>query len=190
MQKTLTLLFIMVLAFPGLAQYKYEKEIRIDRTDVPAAALRLVDSMDFPSRVRWYQEIGYDRTSFEAKTRYRGRRYSIEFSLDGSFEDLEIEIAAGEVPEEAWEGIKAHLSTAYPRYLVEKIQVQYTGDPDLILAFIRDPEDAAPPVTHYELIISAREEGSFTLLEYLFTDEGGFVHRSKIVPHNIDNIIY
>jgi hypothetical protein len=185
-------LFSVLLFFSvqGFTQYKYEKEMRINRVDAPENAQRFVDSMDFDSRVRWYKEIGYNRTSYEAKTKHKGERYSIEFSADGTFEDIEIEIEPTDIPSDAFANITKIFETEYESFNLVKLQVQYTGDPGLMLGFFpeRDPTDGIH--VHFEIIISTKVDGSFQKFEYLFTETGDLVHKSKILLQNTDNLTY
>ena len=40
-------------------------------------------------KVKWYKETTSGITSFEAKFKYQGKKYSVAFSEDGVFEDIE-----------------------------------------------------------------------------------------------------
>lgn len=184
------LIMLIAIATNGFAQFKYEKEYRIHKRDVPESALSFVESIGFDSKVRWYKEIGYDRVSFEAKTKHRGKRYSVEFSSDGIFEDIEIEITASEIPGETFARINEYLTAEFQSYSFEKIQIQYTGDPDQVLAYFKDMTDRSEVTVNYELVISTRMDNSFVRFEILFSDEGAFIQKSQIVLKNADNIIY
>lgn len=185
-------LFFALLFFSvqGFTQYKYEREIRINRADVPENAQRFVDSMNFDSRIRWYKEIGYNRTSYEAKTNYKGERYSIEFLIDGSLEDIEIEIEPTDIPADTFANITDIFETEYESFNLVKLQIQYTGEPELMLDFFPDRNPTDGIHVHFEIIISTRVDGSFQKFEYLFTESGDLVHKSKILLQNTDNITY
>ncbi len=189
---SVNLIFFMLafLSLQGFSQYKYEREVRISETDVPESARSFVDSMNLDSKVRWYKEFGYNRTSFEAKTKYKGERYSIEFSTDGTFEDIEIEIEPTDIPSDTFANITKIFETEYESFNLVKLQVQYTGKPGLMLGFFpkRDPIDGIH--VHFEIIISTKVDGSFQKFEYLFTETGDVVHKSKILLQNTDNITY
>jgi hypothetical protein len=190
MQKAFFLILLIHFSINGFAQYKYEREIRIRENDVPANALQFVDSLNFNSNIRWYKEIGENRISFEAKTRYKGERYSIEFSDNGIFEDMEIEMSPEEIPFQVFNRITEFLQSELERYAIEKIQIQYSGNTDLILAQFRNRETMQGVDVHYEIVISTRLEGSFLLFEYLFSETGEFVKKARIVEKSINNIIY
>ena len=84
----LVLSSILLIAFHGFSQAKYEKEFRIKEKYVPSVALNFVDSMTFDSKVKWYKEIGLNRITIEAKAKYKKERYSIEFFENGVFKDV------------------------------------------------------------------------------------------------------
>lgn len=190
MPKTLLFLLLIMLSLSSHAQFKYEREVRVRERDVPAPAVDFVRSMRLNTSIRWYKEYSENRISFEAKTRYRGERFSIEFSEQGVFEDLEIEISPEDIPIEVFSHITAFLQSEFERYTIEKVQIQYSGDAELILAGFRQRESMQGVAVHYEMVISTRLDGSFHLFEYLFSETGTFVRKAMIVEKSIDNIIY
>lgn len=190
MRKALFFILLILFTINGFAQYKYERELRVREKDVPANALQFVESLDFNKKIHWYKEIGENQVSFEAKTRYKGEKYSIEFSQDGSFEDMEIEMSYKDIPDETLKGIEEFLQSEFNRYSVEKVQIQYSGNPELIRINFRDRADMPGIDIHYEIVISARPDGSYRLFEYLFSKTGGFVLKEMIIEKSINNIIY
>ena len=187
--KTTFILFI-ILSWQGYSQYKYEKELHINVSDVPVNALAFVDSLDFNTKVRWYKEMSYDKISFEAKTRYKGEKHSIEFAENGSFEDLEIEIKANRIPAGVLSGIKEYLNSEFKKFSIQKVQIQYTGDPELILEFFWNKNNMDVIKIHFEIVISTRLDGSFVMFEYLFSQKGDFIHRTQITLKMTDNLEY
>lgn len=171
-------------------QKKYEKEVRIEESEVPANALEFVNSMKISSKIKWYKEHGLKDTSFEAKTKYRGERLSIEFSDDGTFEDLEIQKSMEVVESEAYEEIREYFESELSKYSIKKIQFQYVGDEDDVLEFFLEGELEDDVKLNYEIVISTKVDGSFTMFEFLFDDEGEFIRKSKIIQKMSDNIEY
>jgi hypothetical protein len=189
MPKALFFILLILFTINGFAQYKYEREIRAREKDVPANALQFVESLDFNKKIRWYKEIGINRISYEAKTRYKREKYSVKFTEDGTFEDMEIEMPYKDIPEEAHKKIEEFLQSEFGSFSIEKVQIQYSGNAELIRTNFRDR--AGPGINiHYEIVISAKQDGSYRLFEYLFTKSGGFVHKAKIIEESINNIIY
>lgn len=181
---------MMSAILPVLAQSKYEKEVRIRERYVPQIARDFVDQLNLGSRIKWYQEFGKDTYSFEAKTRYNGSRISIEFSYIGVFEDVEIEVKITEVPHEIRSKIIDFLNDSYPKYQIDKIQVQYSGSEEAVLAQFTNKTHTHGLVIRYELVLSAKKDGQYSLFEYLFSENGSFVSRNKIVLKTTDNLEY
>jgi hypothetical protein len=188
MQKFIFLILFWPLAHYGLAQNKFEKEIRIKEKDVPQAAISFVDELAFTKKVKWFREIGLDKISFEAKTKKEGKWYSIEFSEDGSFEDLEIEIEPNEIPDATYERIITYFDNNHEKFAIEKIQIQYSGNHTLNYILGNGP--VVDFIIRYEIVLSSKVEGAFVLLEELFDDEGNFINSSRIILERFDNIVY
>jgi hypothetical protein len=180
---------LLVLAWSeAFSQKKFEKETRIQESEVPTAATEFVNAMNLGTKIKWYKEQGYDRMSFEAKTKYQGQRLSIEFSEDGTFEDMEILTRQDEVPGETYKVITQYFSTTYKKHKIRKIQVQYTGKIKLFKHFFKQKE--APPELkrRYEVVVSAKENGAYQMFEYLFDSKGKFLQKSVITLKPSDNI--
>ena len=190
MKKYFVIIFLLISSAQGFSQYKYEREVRVRESNVPAAALEHVASMQMNTNIRWYREEGNQKIYFEAKTKFEGQRYSIKFNEDGSFVDLEIEVASDMMPVETRKAIEKHLATAFGHYTIEKIQIQYTGDPVIVLQHFREWPAATGIEVHYEVVISTRRNGVFVMFEMLYTDEGELVHQAEIRLKSIDNLLY
>lgn len=185
------LIILMTFAATQLtAQYKYEKEVRIKERYVPQNARDFVDQMELRTKIKWYQEFGKDAFSFEAKTIQNGTRYSIEFSGEGVIEDVEIEVKSADIPYKALKKISDYLNDSHEKYLIDKIQVQYSGSEEAVLAYLRKETTITGLVTRYEIVISTKEDGQYKLLEYLFSENGSFINCYDIVLKNTDNLEY
>ena len=184
--------FICLMSFSsfGFTQPKYEKEMRIKEKEVPENVISFVDSMKLPKKIKWYKEIGNNKTSYEAKTRYEAKRLSIEFSENGTFEDFEIEINPEDILSEDNKRISDYLLNAHSKYLIEKVQLQYSGEPNLILNYFLNPESINGLIIHYEVVISTKEDSAYAMYEYLFDENGAFVKKSQIKIKTTDNIEY
>jgi len=182
------LILLMLAWSEAFSQKKFEKEFRIPESDVPAAAIEFVDAMNLEGKIKWYKEQGYDRMSLEAKTKHQGHRLSIEFSEDGTFEDLEVQVRENEIPQEVFNSISKYFSKTYKRHKLRKIQIQYTGETKLFEHFFAQKEAPAALVRRYEIIVSAKENGAYQMFEYLFSAQGEFLLKSVITLKPSDNI--
>lgn len=188
MRPIVVLLTLFSFCLQGFAQVKYEKESRLKNIDVPASAKNFVDSMHFDSNVKWYKETGFSTISIEAKTKFKDKSYSIEFSEDGSFEDIEIEIELNEMPSETFDIVSRYLSERHPGHSLEKIQIQYSGNPKMVIDYFQNKGSDIGLLRSYEVVISCKMDGSFTMIEYLFSWNGEFIKKAPIVLQRSDNI--
>lgn len=188
--KFLLVLVLQCQLYSSLAQSKYEKETRLKENEVPLNAMKFVDSLGFSKKVKWYKEQGFDRTSVEAKVKKDGQKYSIEFSTDGTFEDVEIVHKLDELPLDTRTSLLNFLEEKYGKFSIEKIQVQYSGNQSKVLHFLIHDASKKEIDVHFEVVISAKVDGAFEMYEYLFSESGDFVNRSKIVLKSTDNIVY
>lgn len=185
----LSMLFLF--SFNGFSQSKYEKEFRIDPKDVPSPALSFVDSLTFDSRVKWYKEIGLELNTIEAKATIRRVRHSIEFCEEGIFQDVEIEVKPDEIPYSTNSKISEILSLRHKKYRIEKVQIQYTGDRNVVLRLLRENRSNTEGIIlNYEIVVSTKLDGVYIMLEYLFSEAGEFVQSSQIISRRIDTIDY
>ncbi|MFZ6037765.1 MAG: hypothetical protein ACOYU1_05940 [Bacteroidota bacterium] len=187
----LVLSSILLIAFHGFSQAKYEKEFRIKEKYVPSVALNFVDSMTFDSKVKWYKEIGLNRITIEAKAKYKKERYSIEFFENGVFKDVEIEIKPYKIPYSTFSKISGFLSQRHKKYKIEKVQIQYSGDRNLVLMFLRENRNNSEGITiSYEVVISTKMDGNYLMLEYLFSETGEYLLSNEIISRRNDTIDY
>jgi hypothetical protein len=190
MRTILVIILLFTLSLSGFAQFKYEKESRVKANDVPSDIRNFVDSFNFSSKVKWYKETGFSNVSFEAKTMFEGKRYSIEFSEAGVFEDIEIEIKSTEMPSEIFTKISEYFSQNHSAYSIEKIQIQYTGDINMILESFKKKWSDNNLVTNYEIVLATKLDGTFTRIEYLFSENGSLLQMTPITTERTDNIEY
>jgi hypothetical protein len=174
------------------AQVKYEREYRLPPGEVPAAALRFIDSCDFERRVRWYGEERTRGRSVEAKVKASGARYSIEFDTLGRIEDVEKEVDWPAVPRVTRDSICDYLARHFDRYRIQRVQQQWTADRTVtLLELVRTKTSEGSYLTRYELIVRGRtaQEGTQEY-ELLFSETGNLERRSRIVYRNTDNLDY
>lgn len=186
----LFLFFIQLLISNVLLAQKYEREYRIKSGEVPSEARQFVEDLDFDRNIRWYMEEGLDQRSVEAKTKYQGYRYSIEFDTTGQLQDIEVEVEWKALPTETLQAICSQLSEDFDKFKIVKIQVQYSGNQEVLQQLTTDGFDTNSADVKYELIVKGAEPGEVNWYEYLFSDAGTLEHRTVIVFRNTDNLEY
>jgi len=190
MHKKILFIFLITVSSFSFGQTKFEKETRIKEKDVPKLALSFVDTLDFNKKVKWYKETALKTTSIEAKTKYKGKKYSIEFSTDGQIEDVEVEMKFKDVPESAKAKIMQLFTGTYKIFGVEKIQIQYTGNRNALISYLKNNKAIEAITVNYEIVINARVNKSFKRFEYLFNNKGKLLSQAEIIIKNTDNIEY
>lgn len=178
----------VALLWPLLAgaQLKYEREYRVKDEEVPVVARSFIDSSFLGKSVKWYKEISLESASFEAKS----GDYSIEFDTLGKIEDVEILLKWEAVGEGARTRIEQDLENTFTRVRVQKVQLQWTGSREALLALVRDKDTGLPYETRYELVVKGRQGRATSLYEVLFDEKGRRLGMSEIIPRNTDNLDY
>lgn len=192
------LLFLLVLIH-SLAAFgqnnKQEKEIRIDRELMPGNTIETLQPfLEKASRIRYYHETDGVHHSYECKFRFEGNFYSIEFNEDGQLEDVEVVVNLRELPENTAESIEEYLKKEYIRYIIRKIQKQFTsgnGESDDATVIKKALENDEENMTiRYEIEVDAEMGRNLTSQEILFDQEGSFIQERNIIRRQVDNILY
>jgi hypothetical protein len=196
------LLFIFAAIFVTFSPFstvsaqseKNEVERSIDREDMPARVLNLIDEF-WPNLrgIRYYEQIGGEDLVYEVKLEWQDSEYSIEFTIDGNITDVEKVINFNDIPESTRDAITRDLESQFNRHRLTRIQIQYihTDEDDEDDAdFIEDilEQDADDYEIRYEIEVdgeSRRELGSF---EMLYTESGSLIQKRRIVRRSLDNI--
>lgn len=188
---TLILLLFLAVIQSVTAQEKYEREYGIAPSEVPDAAIHFVAQITSSRKVNWYKEESLSTFSYEAKTKIKGQRFSIEFDTSGILEDVEIIVKARDIEENTLHKIKKHLEQETDQYKIEKIQQQYSGDTTLLINYFNNAK-AEPKgiLCQYEIIVKTKINTQFFKYEYTFSSEGIFEKKRKIILRNTDNLEY
>lgn len=185
-------LFLSILFFNQFlwSQKKFETEMRIDKKSVPESAQTFVKELNFSSKIKWYQEFGLLSYSYEAKTKFKGKKYSIEFDSKGKLEDVEIVISKDEINLATLKKIESKFSQDLSKYRIRKIQIQYSGNNKAIREKIVKDTNSKDLTTNYEIVVSAKVKKKFKKFEYLFNSSGEYIQRKIVVLINTDNLEY
>lgn len=188
MQKIILLWTWIILAISAMGQSKFEKEDRLQEQMVPETAKSFVLFDGLETKVRWYQEENLEGNSIEAKLKYDGKRYSIEFDTAGVFQDIEIEAAFGVLAMNTGMKITKELGSHFSKYKVQKLQYQYSGNIPSFSSFLFSLESGNEYIIKYEIVVKGKTEDGWNLYELLFDQDGTLEKRSKIIFRNTDNL--
>ena len=182
-------LFLIGL-FTANGQTKFEREYRLPLEAVPLSARQYIDTFVFSSKVKWFYEENLLGNSIEAKVKDNRKRYSIEFDTLGNLQDIEIQTKWNQLSVEVRTQIEQELTQKFTKHKIDKIQLQYTGNRDVLFAVIRNRTTTHSYTTKYELVVNAKAKGERKLYEITFNNEGDLEQVSEIIFKNTDNLEY
>ena len=179
-----------------VAQVKYEKEERITVDDLPPVVQALLPQIQLNAkRMRYYCEFDGDKDSYEVKFKKHGTHFSIEFSQEGSLEDIEMLIKKADLPS----SVMISLNDTFPRCKLTRIQKQFVhpkdADPANTLRIVLS--DHYDTLNHklinaanYEIEAQCFIENRFQKMELLFNADGKLLSTRTIIAEADDHIIY
>ncbi|WP_232304894.1 hypothetical protein [Maribacter thermophilus] len=187
---------VSLLFFGGFfanAQYKYEREHRIKKSQFPPAALQLIENnISDVKRFKYYKETDSIKTSFEAKLKKDKLWYSMGFDENGILNDIKIVIKPVDIPSETLQRINAYLENSFTKYKVKRLMQQYPYDANEELeATLRNAfQNLLLPSINYKYMVKGKKEKGYLDYEILFDAEGNFKNHRKMPPPNFDHVLY
>lgn len=174
----------------SFSQEKFEKEYRLKIEEIPQAAKDFISKFNFEKKVKWYKEESDRGNSIEAKTKYKDSRYSIEFETNGTLEDVEIKVDFESLPKVVQQFISKTFSTTFQKWKIDKVQLQYSGEPSAVFSFISKKASKEDIVINFEVVVRGKNDNRYYPYEFLFSEEGKTISKQKINYRNTDNIEY
>jgi hypothetical protein len=191
MKKAFSILFLMI-SFAAFPQEKRETEKRIDRDEMPEKAMGFYDSQ-VPKDIRWerfyFEKDGADE-SYEAKFKFDGHGFSVEFDKTGELQDIEIGLKENEIPEPVLEKIKGQINAENELFNIEKIQGQFLPNGSSKNVFGRALDFKKTTPDRYELVVAVKNNGHKKHYELLFDHEGNFVQKRKIIRESSSSLLF
>ncbi|MCA1762161.1 MAG: hypothetical protein ABR574_04450 [Cryomorphaceae bacterium] len=164
--------------------------MRVKKEAVPENAVRWIDeSLESLPNIHWYLEKTSGVQSYEAKFTKSDRRYSVEFSEDGSIEDIEYIARWKDLPKEVMNKLDSYFQNEYDRVKIHKIQVQYTGADSTLSRALRK-DDILSLTRRYEIEYYGKKNREKVFWEGLFDERGGLIEKREIIQRPVDNLNY
>lgn len=185
-----TLLILCFAPLSLLAQQKLERESRIKPNDVPEVALGFLENGQVTAKTKWYFEENLEGNSIEAKFRQDGHRYSVEFDTLGLIQDIEIEVKELALETAVLSAMTDHLGSTFTNYRIRKIQVQYSGAPEVLNKILASYPEVGVVVTRYEVVVKGRNAEETALYEFTFDEAGEFIKQQQIIFKNANHLEY
>lgn len=172
--KSVTAILLIILflsALTRLSAQKVEIEKRIPPSEFPASAAGfLLDSFPDCKQMRYYMETNSAGSSYEAKFEHTGTSYSVEFDLNGQWQDTETLVELSELDAVVQNNIASILSQKFDSSKIKKLQKQRSS------SGIR-----------YEAVIKGRKNGKPEFYEFLFDAEGKYLSEEIILFETLSN---
>ncbi len=175
-------------------ELKIEEESRIKSDLVPEKAFNWVQEA-FPSspKTKWFREVAsptnsneIQHISFEAKLKFHGSVYSIEFSESGDLEDVEITKKLHDLPETHRKTLKQAFDK-YPKFRLQKLQEQWTGESSEVQnAVVTGKTEKV--ITRYEVEFEGDVDAIHAYWEALFETDGALIQIRQIYLRPSDNM--
>ena len=184
------LALLLALLQVAHAQNKEEKEKRISDNDLPAKTIEVLKPfMEEAAGVKFYYEIDGDHKSYEAKFKYGGRKYSIEFDSTGMLEDVEVIVNWKSLPESTKNGIETYLET-FQNNKIFRLQKQFTSESDDDQKTIAAALANQGETVRYEMVVGIKENKVWHNFELLFDENGMMLEKRKVISRSSDYILY
>lgn len=187
MRKFLLSIILILLVNAAFSQVtKNEVEKRIKRSEMPAEAILILKNMPINLKnAKFYLEKDNEHSSFEAKVKFKGHKYSIELDENGELLDIEIAIDLNEIPENVTKFIKNYLKNTYERHKIEKIQEHF------IPVNTKDAFDERKKPDKYEFIVATKnKENKLEEMEIHFDSTGKELETRKVIRRSYEFFLF
>jgi len=180
MKNFLLLTLVLFYSVAAQAQVKYEQEKKVAANEVPELSQAWLEQA-FPAikKAKWYKGVTAGKTSYVARFKSKGSRYSMSFSESGDIEDVERKVSLDKMPEYQ----KAQLYLGFSRLKNFKLMTVYeqwtaSTSSDLMKAVRED--DPTKATLRYTVEFKADIDGKNTLWEGLFAPSGQLLRKREI----------
>jgi len=182
---------LVVCVFPLClsAQVKFEREYRLKAEEVALQARAYVDSFPFKKRIKWYREESLPGASIEAKTRFEGQRFSLEFDTTGVLQDVEVEVKFSALRQDVQAAVEMRFNADFKRWKIRKVQRQFSGSPDAVRRSSLEGASAEGAKIQYEIVVRGLKDLT-ELFEYTFDQSGEMISVERIILAPTDNLEY
>lgn len=185
----LTCIISALFIFHDLSgQVKNEKEYRVLKKDVPTKAINSLNNIfDHSQKVKWYYQSDSEKSNYEAKFEWKDNKYSVEFALDGSIDNIELEISWEKLQNKLKTKIEHYLGSNYSYYKILKIQQQFIGSCSDLEDLIKENEFEDIAI-NYELEFYGKIHNEYSLWESFINSNGDFLQTRKVITATTQNL--
>lgn len=171
-------------------QHKDEKEESIPHGKLPHKAAVFLKKHTPKKAKKYYRETDGEKVSYEAKFDYKDYLYSVEFDSIGIFLDAEVVIEEEDLPKTSLTVIKKYLNRSFDQFKIEKIQAQFLPKRSAQKTLKKALQIDRFPPDNYEYIVAVKIGGKIKKFELLFTYNGDFLLKRKVIRNNYDYLLF
>jgi hypothetical protein len=176
--------FLCLNFFFHASAQKFEKEKKVNYSDVPDPALTYIENCCKNlslKRFKWVKEINESSFHYEAKFFYLHHEVSVEFDNWGKIIDAEITINKKDVPSDVLKNIFSDMKKAFKKFKILKIQIGFDEISSEQLQKILEKQDYQKG-NRYEIVIKARNiSGYSSYYEITFNQNGFLIKKERII---------
>jgi hypothetical protein len=162
-------------------QFKYEQEFRIKYDSLPFKLEHPLKSYPDVQRLKWYKEVNAEDIHYEAKFRFQGIDYSVEFDALGSLEDVELLFKQKNLSTELKSKLSIILTGQYKRWKITRFQKQYLISLETLDAVLSGSALLTDYICNYELELGVFDLGERKSFELLLDNELRLISKKQIV---------
>ncbi|CAL2107091.1 conserved hypothetical protein [Tenacibaculum sp. 190524A02b] len=190
MRNTLFITLLLYTCF-SFCQVKYEREYRVSQEEAPLKSIETIKNLGYKKKIKWYAEESQDGKTYEAKSYYKGRKHSCEFTEKGELIDIEIKVNFKLLSQKTQQIIKNVLFKKFKKIKIKKTQIQFKPQKTTSLNTLIKSDDITileQLATNYELIIKGKTSNGYSKYEFLISNKGELIKELKFTPSNSDNL--
>lgn len=192
--KLFTIILIFCLCWQtSIGQTKNEREERIKISEFPEKAQNVIEALPKNcKRLKFYKETDGNKQSFEAKFKYEKRLYSLEFSKDGTVEDIEVKTKFKRLNGNIKSRINSYFKSTFNKRKIIKIQEQFIyNKKETASKFVEDViNKKTNALPNFEIIAEVRTEDTRNIREFTFDSKGQFVIFRILNPTSYEHVLY
>ncbi len=191
--KLKTFIFLLCFCQFVFCQTKNEKEERIPLAEFPEAAKAVIKNLpDDCKRLKFYKETDGEKQSFEVKFKYKRKRYSLEFSIDGNIEDIEVLTKLKNIDETVKTKIENYFASSFTKHKFIKVQEQYIYNVKLDAKTFVDNvlNNNSLKAPNFEIIAEVKTDKKRDIREFIFNTFGEFVNFRILNPTSYEHVLY
>lgn len=190
--KHITVVVLILLFQLSFSQTKNEKEERVALYEFPKEALQLISQLPKGcKRLKLYKETDNTKQSFEAKFKYKGAFYSVEFSEKGQLEDIEVLTKFKKIESQTASIISKYFKEHFSKHSIIKVQKQYIFLQNKSARMFLDSVLLKNETTNnYEIIAEVKTKSQRLIKEFTFNKNGKFLASRTLNPTSYEHILY